>query len=82
MDTCKTVRIKATDPEQGKFVVINESDFDDKKHELFVEEEQSSVSDKSLTVDQIKEQLKTLGIGFPESAKKADLLYLLESAPK
>ena len=52
------------------------------KHELYIEEEHLNVLNKSLTVDEIKEQLKTLGIEFPESAKKADLLYLLESAPK
>lgn len=34
---CSTIKIKATDPEQGAFVVINESDFDAEKHELYVE---------------------------------------------
>lgn len=32
-DNPKTVKIKATDPEQGEFVVINESDFDPTVHE-------------------------------------------------
>lgn len=32
-ETIPTVRIKATDPEQGEFIVINESDFDPTKHE-------------------------------------------------
>lgn len=36
--TCKTVRIKSSDPKsQGAFVEINETDFDSKKHELYVE---------------------------------------------
>jgi hypothetical protein len=34
---CPTVKIKATDPEQGEFVVINEADFDPKKQTLYVE---------------------------------------------
>lgn len=36
--TCPTIKIKSSDPKtQGDFVEINESDFDPKKHELFVE---------------------------------------------
>lgn len=32
------VKIKSTDKEsQGDFVIINKDDFDDKKHELYVE---------------------------------------------
>lgn len=30
-----TIRVKATDPVQGEFVTINESDFDASKHERF-----------------------------------------------
>lgn len=34
--TCKTVKIKSSDPKsQGDFVEINESDFDPKKHEKY-----------------------------------------------
>lgn len=36
-DTCPTVKIVASDPDQGLFVVINESDVDLEQHELYVE---------------------------------------------
>lgn len=36
MSHCPTVKVKSTDHEQG-FFVINEEDFDESKHELFVE---------------------------------------------
>ena len=34
-DTCNTVRVVASDPAQGPFVVINEDDFDAAIHTLF-----------------------------------------------
>jgi hypothetical protein len=34
-ETVPTIKIKALDPEQGKFIVINASDFDKDKHEMF-----------------------------------------------
>ena len=36
-DTLPTVKVKASDPEQGAFVIINESDFDAAVHELYAE---------------------------------------------
>lgn len=36
-DTLPTVKVKASDPEQGAFVIINEADFDPAVHELYVE---------------------------------------------
>lgn len=40
---CKTVRIKSTDTKsQGNFVEINEDDFDEKKHTLFIPEAPSA----------------------------------------
>lgn len=34
-ETVETVRIVAASPEQGKFIIINASDFDADKHVLF-----------------------------------------------
>ena len=34
-ETVPTIKVKATDPEQGEFVLINESDFDSAVHERF-----------------------------------------------
>lgn len=34
---CETVKIKATDPEQGDYVVINKEDFVEGVHELYAE---------------------------------------------
>lgn len=42
MDTCPTVKVK-TDNEDG-FMIINESDFDETKHELFTELSESVIS--------------------------------------
>lgn len=39
MDTCPTVRVMPTSEEQGAYVVINESDFDEKVHVLYTEPE-------------------------------------------
>ena len=34
-ETVETVKIVAASPEQGEFIIINASDFDDDKHVLF-----------------------------------------------
>lgn len=35
MNDIKTVKIKSSHPSQGEYIVINEEDFDDSKHELY-----------------------------------------------
>lgn len=49
MSHCPTVKVKSPDHEQG-FFVINEEDFDESKHELFVEltpeQEQAALEQK------------------------------------
>lgn len=67
-----TVRIHHTDYPEG--VVINESDFDEDKHELY------GSGEKKMTVAEIKEALEAKGIEIPEGAKKAELKALLEKA--
>jgi len=70
-----TVQIKSTHPEsQGPFVIIDEADFIEGQHELYVEGEPD---DGDLTVPEIKEKLTAAGIEFPANAKKSDLLALL-----
>jgi len=67
---CETIKIKNLDG----FIIINESDFDDEKHELFFEKEL-----KEGSVEWLKSELKSLGVEFPECAKKTELNYLLDS---
>jgi len=33
--SCLTVRVRAASPEQGDYVVINQSDFDPSRHQLY-----------------------------------------------
>lgn len=75
--TCPVVKIKSDSVEAG-FIVINESDFDEKVHELFVEDDEGAKK-ADLTVAQIKEALAAKGVEIPEGAKKADLLALLNA---
>jgi hypothetical protein len=72
-----TVKIMPSHESQGDFVVINESDFDPKKHGLYVE---GSAAQKDRTVAQLKEELTAKGIEFEATAKKADLIALLDAA--
>lgn len=72
--TCPTIKVKA-DNEQG-FMVINESDFDEKAHEAFESENDA----KKMTVAEIKEALIEKGIEIPDGAKKAELQALLDAA--
>lgn len=47
-----TVKIKSTDPAtQGDFVVINESDFDEKKHVKYEEPKAKAAPAKSQTTE-------------------------------
>lgn len=75
--TCPVVKVKSDSVEAG-FIVINESDFDEKLHELF-EEGTDGAKKADLTVAQIKEALTEKGIDIPDGAKKADLLALLNA---
>ena len=45
MPNIATIRIKALDPEQGAFVVINEADFDPEVHDLCVPDEPAGTGD-------------------------------------
>lgn len=74
------IRINPTHESQGAFVLINESDFDPKKHELY--EEPSGKPSEGLDVKEIKAALEAKGITIPEGVtKKADLAALLDAAP-
>lgn len=46
MSYIQTVKVKATDPEQGAFVIINEVDFDPAVHEAFEEETEAQQATK------------------------------------
>jgi hypothetical protein len=58
------------------FIVINESDFDADKHELFGADDEAV----TLTAKQMKEALTARGIDFKPNASKADLQALLDAA--
>lgn len=45
MPDIATILIKALDPEQGAFVVINEADFDPETQELYAPEEPASTTE-------------------------------------
>jgi len=68
---CSTVVIET---ENGP-VVINESDFDEDQHKLFVE----SNEPKEGTVSWLKSELESLEVEIPEGAKKAELQELLDA---
>lgn len=52
-----TVKIKSTDPKsQGDYVIINESEFDSKKHELFEEEQKAGTFDRAAALEYLKAQ--------------------------
>ena len=72
----KTVRVVGPE-EAGGFVVINESDFDEKVHELYVEPQAGA-----LKVAELKALLDAKGIKYEPTAKKAELQALLDAAPK
>jgi hypothetical protein len=49
---CETVQIKPSSPEQGDYVVINKSDYDDKLHTLYGEESpKQTTSDEPIAVE-------------------------------
>lgn len=49
----ETVKIKPSSPEQGEYVVINKSDYDEKLHMLYGEKppKQESTSDEPIAVE-------------------------------
>lgn len=47
---CPIIKIKPSSPEQGEFVVINESDFDPAKHARYVEGEVISQHDIAVAI--------------------------------
>lgn len=76
-----TIRIKAADPAQGEFVVINELDFDPDKHELF--DAPTKAADAAPRgIKALREALTARGIEFDPNTSKADLQALLDNAPQ
>ncbi|MBT2299268.1 hypothetical protein J7E70_02215 [Variovorax paradoxus] len=77
------IKIMPSHESQGPFVLINEGDFDPKKHELY--EPQPEIEKKpsdGLKVDEIKAALAAKNIVIPEGVTlKADLAALLDAAP-
>lgn len=76
MESCKTIKIKPSHESQGDYVLINESDFDASKHELFEVDPEGA---KKATVAELREALTAKGIEIPEGAKKAELQALLDA---
>jgi hypothetical protein len=72
-----TIRIKSEPSEDNPlgFIVINESDFDADKHELFDAEPVA----KPLGIAELRDTLTARGIEFDPTAKKADLQALLDA---
>lgn len=66
--------VKVKDAQDG-YYVINESDFDKEKHELF----ESSKEPKKGSTGWYKQQLDEMNIEYSDSDKKADLKVLYDS---
>lgn len=88
-ETCPTVRVVAADPEaQGPFVVINESDFDEAVHTLYVDpldhdgdgEKGGSEPGHGLTKAEIIADLEAMQVEYDPRAVKAELLALRNEA--
>jgi len=80
-DSTETVKIKPSHESQGAYVLINKSDFDESKHELYDDAAQGKPSD-GLSVEQLKAALADQKITIPDGmTKKADLAALLDAAP-
>jgi len=81
MSAVETVQIKSEVSEGNPlgYVVINKTDFDEKKHQIFEAPEVTKKAD--LTVEQIKAALAEKKVSIPpEVTKKADLQALLDAA--
>ncbi|SDX13154.1 HeH/LEM domain-containing protein [Variovorax sp. YR634] len=76
------IKIKPSHESQGPFVLINEGDFDPKKHELYEEPipEGAKKASDGLKVEDLKAELEKRKVEIPEGAKKADLAALLDAA--
>jgi hypothetical protein len=84
-----TVRVVATEPElQGPFVIINERDFDEAVHTLYVDpldhdrdgEPGGSEPGHGLTKSEIIADLEAMAVPYDPRAVKAELLALRNAA--
>lgn len=66
---CPTVKVK-TDNEQG-FIIINESDFEEDLHELYVDKAQEP---NEGTKDWYKSKLDEMNIEYGDNSSKAELV--------
>ena len=66
--------VKVKDNNDG-YYIINESDFDEAKHELFDQVK----AEKEGSVPWLKQQLDEMGIKYSDSDKKTDLKSLYDS---
>ena len=79
----ETVKVKAevVEGNPNGYIVINEEDFVEGEHELFVEGEESiEKAPAKMTVEELKEFLESKSIAYTAEDKKADLLALAEAA--
>ena len=76
-DICPVVRI-ADDKAPGGFVEINETDFDAKIHEVYVEADERPLAD--LTVKELKALAEVRKVDLGDATKKDDIVAALELA--
>lgn len=74
---CPTVKVKC-DNEQG-FYIINESDFDKDKYELFSKVEQKEIKIKPNTQAWFAAKLNEKGVEFDVEASRKELKELYDS---
>lgn len=72
----KTLKVKSWGKDQGDFVVIDASSYDESIHTLF----DSAGGVKGGSVADIKAKLDALGIEYKASASKSELQALLDQA--
>jgi hypothetical protein len=72
---CTVVKIMPSSPEQGEYVVINESDFDASVHTLFGVDEKTSMSKAELQA-----ALDAKGIAHKPAMSKAELQSMLDAS--
>lgn len=76
------LRVKSTHPEsQGAFVEIEDEDFDDEVHELYVEHDPDAPA-KSMSKAELVAKLAELGVAADMSWNKAALQDALQDATK
>lgn len=65
----------------GDYIVINESDFDADKHDLYQADKPAATADdlKEGSVAWYKAELTARGVEIPQGAKKGDLKALYEA---